>query len=111
MVPKTKGIEAYRRQKDYADALMWGLVTIDESKFGLPDKAVRINITVPERILQSIDKYVEKTGQNRSSFLVHSASTIMHNPVGAMVIDEVKGKPSKTKKAADKPKGRAKRVK
>jgi predicted RNase H-like HicB family nuclease/uncharacterized protein (DUF1778 family) len=37
------------------------------------DKAVRINITVPERVLQLIDEAVAPMGGNRSAFMVSAA--------------------------------------
>ena len=38
-----------------------------------PSKAVRINITVPEHLLQEIDRHVEGRGLTRSGFLAQAA--------------------------------------
>jgi metal-responsive CopG/Arc/MetJ family transcriptional regulator len=36
--------------------------------------AKRINITIPERILDAIDRFSQKRGQTRSGFLVEAAT-------------------------------------
>ena len=38
-----------------------------------PEKAVRVNITLPEALLTSIDKHAEAHGQTRSGFLAEAA--------------------------------------
>ena len=38
-----------------------------------PEKAVRVNITLPEQLLSSIDKHAEAHGQTRSGFLAEAA--------------------------------------
>jgi predicted RNase H-like HicB family nuclease len=40
-------------------------------------KATRVNITVPSDVLESIDRYADEHGFNRSGFLVHAAKKIM----------------------------------
>jgi predicted RNase H-like HicB family nuclease len=43
-----------------------------------PDvKTVRVNITMPEDVLQEIDRYAEKEGYTRSGFLTQAAKKIM----------------------------------
>ena len=54
---------------------MWALVDVDLAK--LSDKAIRVNITVPERLLGSIDKYAKRQGESRSAFLVRAATEAM----------------------------------
>jgi len=40
-------------------------------------KAMRISITVPEDVLEAIDRYAEERGFNRSGFLVQAAKKAM----------------------------------
>ncbi|MDC0948412.1 type II toxin-antitoxin system HicB family antitoxin [Gammaproteobacteria bacterium] len=49
----------------------WALVDIDLAD--LSTKAVRINITVPERALAAIDKRAAARGMSRSAYLTESA--------------------------------------
>ena len=70
-LPQTKPIQAHRAQEDYGDGI-WGLVDVDMA--GIPDKAVRVNITVPSRLLATIDKQARREGETRSGFLAKAAS-------------------------------------
>ncbi|NUO10431.1 MAG: type II toxin-antitoxin system HicB family antitoxin [Candidatus Brocadia sp.] len=72
-VPKPSSIDKYIQHHDYKGGV-WVLVDIDLSF--LSGKTVRINITVPERILRKIDKAAKKRGVPRSVFLVDAASKI-----------------------------------
>ena len=50
---------------------VWAMVAVDLSK--LSEKARRINITVPEKLLSKIDSFAEKQGETRSGLLVSAA--------------------------------------
>ena len=50
---------------------VWAIVAVDLSK--LSEKARRINITVPEKLLSKIDSFAEKQGETRSGLLVSAA--------------------------------------
>ena len=58
--------------KHHADAAAFALVEIDAAN--LRTKAVRINITLPERILARLDRTAKKRGQTRSGLLGTAAS-------------------------------------
>lgn len=49
------------------------MVPLEEGR----SKAVRVNITVPERELHRIDSYAAAHGQSRSAFLVQAAQSAM----------------------------------
>lgn len=51
------------------------MVEIDLSK--ISGKAIRINITLPERFLKQIDDYTKQHGGNRSAFLADAAMKFM----------------------------------
>jgi len=63
-----------RRKEAPAEAI-WALVPVDFLL--LDDKAKRINITVPERVLSKIDAFTGKSGESRSGFLVTAALEYM----------------------------------
>ncbi len=69
-LPRTKPIEEHSSNDDYRDGI-WGFVDVDMAD--VPDKAVRVNITVPSRMLAAIDKWAEREGETRSGFLTKSA--------------------------------------
>ena len=46
---------------------LWSVVDIDLSKVG--DKAERINITIPRRILRRLDTLAQKSGDTRSGYI------------------------------------------
>jgi len=50
---------------------VWALVDIDGAL--LDDRAERVNISVPRRILSRIDRYASSRGETRSGFLVNAA--------------------------------------
>ncbi|WP_426700522.1 type II toxin-antitoxin system HicB family antitoxin [Rhodanobacter sp. Col0626] len=50
---------------------VWAVVEVDASK--VSTKAVRVNITLPETVLNSIDAYTAKNGESRSGFLARAA--------------------------------------
>ena len=69
-IPTPKLLEIHR--KHHADAAAFALVEIDAAN--LRTKAVRINITLPERILARLDRTAKKRGQTRSGLLATAAS-------------------------------------
>jgi hypothetical protein len=50
----------------------WAIVSIDASE--LPGKAVRINITLPKRVLKSVDRFAKAAGETRSGLLSEAAT-------------------------------------
>ena len=79
LLPTTKPIQAHVANEDYRDGI-WGFVDVDLAD--IPDKAVRVNITVPSRILATIDKHAKREGETRSGFLAKAAS----ERIGARVL-------------------------
>lgn len=70
VIPSPQPIEQCRAE--YADAVAFALVQIDSSH--LRTKAKRINITLPERILDRIDRVAKQRGETRSGLLAAAAS-------------------------------------
>ena len=69
-VPKQKPLEEHQVNEDYADGV-WALVDADVSK--LSGKSVRVNITLPERVLAIVDEAAKREGETRSGYLVRAA--------------------------------------
>lgn len=69
-VPEPKPILEHQESKEF-DGWVWAIVSIDLAK--LSDKAERINITLPSRILRRIDMAAEKAGETRSGFIAKMA--------------------------------------
>jgi predicted RNase H-like HicB family nuclease len=74
-IPPAQPIERHRTNADYADAQVWALVQVDPSN--LPQKAVRLNITMPKRVLERVDRYAEETGDTRSGLLVRAVTSLI----------------------------------
>ncbi len=69
-VPPPGPIEAHRRNPEF-DGWIWALAEVDPAV--LSDKAERINITLPARVLKRIDEAAEESNESRSAFLARAA--------------------------------------
>ena len=73
-IPVPTSIESHRENPDYKDGL-WAVVDIDISKLSL--KAKRVNITIPERLLKTVDNYARNHGETRSGLLSQAVTEYM----------------------------------
>lgn len=73
-VPSVSTLVELRSRKEYRE-FAWGVVDVDLGK--LSAKSLRVNITVPERLLNTIDEYAERHGESRSAFLTRAALEAM----------------------------------
>ena len=69
-IPVPHSIEYYQSDSDYADGVQ-AVVTIDLAK--LSGKTTRVNITLPERVLNLIDKFAAENGETRSGLIAQAA--------------------------------------
>ena len=81
-IPRPGSIQKHRQSAEYRGGT-WALVTIDPASLRV--NAKRINITIPERILDAIDRFTHKRGQTRSGFLVEAATEHMGRAGGRSV--------------------------
>lgn len=72
--PAASTLEALRKRKDWR-GWTWGVVDVDLAK--LSTKATRVNITLPDRLLDTIDRYAKASGETRSGFLARAAIEAM----------------------------------
>ena len=70
-LPQATPLQEHVGNEDYAGGF-WGFVDVDLAEIP-EDIAVRVNITVPSRILAKIDRQAKREGDTRSAFLVKSA--------------------------------------
>jgi hypothetical protein len=75
--PKPTGIDQLRNKRSYR-RWTWAIIDVDVSELG--DKAARINITLPQRILRAVDAHARKQGETRSGFLARAALDAMRKP-------------------------------
>ena len=68
--PERLTLDEHRRNPDYA-GFTWGFVTT--RNIPALKKAVRINISLPEALVQDIDTYAQARGMSRSAFLALAA--------------------------------------
>lgn len=72
--PVASTLDVLRRRKDWR-GWTWGVVEIDLAK--LSTKATRVNITLPDRLLDTIDRHAKASGETRSGFLARAAIEAM----------------------------------
>jgi len=70
-LPRPSSIERQRENPDYRGAT-WALVSIDPANLRLAPK--RVNITIPERILDAVDRFAREEGATRSGLLVQAVT-------------------------------------
>lgn len=70
VAPAAKPIEKHRENPELRNWI-WGVVEVDLSR--VTDKAERINVTLPSRLLARVDARAQKTGDTRSGFLARAA--------------------------------------
>lgn len=73
-VPEPSFPEAWKDDPDFQDGY-WMLVDIDLAK--VRSRAVRLNISLPESLVQRIDSAARSRGQSRSAFLASAAEREM----------------------------------
>jgi len=68
--PSARAIETHRKKAQFK-GWIWAVVEVDLSR--VADKAERINITMPSRLLARVDARARKIGESRSGFLARAA--------------------------------------
>ena len=69
-IPEPRSITEHQANPEFA-GWVWALVTIDLAQ--LSDKAERINVTLPARVLRRLDAAAKAAGESRSGFIAHLA--------------------------------------
>jgi len=92
MVPEPGRIEDHRRKRVHAGGT-WAVVSVDPSSLRL--RARRISITIPERVLDAIDRFARDRGETRSSLLTRSALKYIGRANDAAMPAARRGRPRK----------------
>lgn len=81
VVPLASPIERLRADPDYADGT-WAIVSVDESTLRI--KIARVGITMPQRVLDAIDRHAKAHGETRSGLLARAAVRYIGREDGSM---------------------------
>ncbi len=74
IIPMPSNIEVYKDYSHFKDGI-WAIVQVDISKLSLKSK--RINITMPERLIKTVDLYAKRSGSSRSGLLSQAVTEYM----------------------------------
>lgn len=74
-VPRPSSIDRWRGEAEYRDGT-WAVVSATP---GEGAKAKRINITLPARVLETVDRFANAEGQSRSGLLAQAALEYVKN--------------------------------
>lgn len=69
-VPEPRPLGEHQKKKEFK-GWVWAVVAVDLAQ--LSDKAERVNITLPSRVLRRIDAAAKEAGESRSGFIAHLA--------------------------------------
>jgi predicted RNase H-like HicB family nuclease len=73
-LPNPSELAALQRKREFR-GWTWAVVDVDLSELG--EKATRINISLPQRVLRAIDSHARRSGETRSGFLARAAIDAM----------------------------------
>ena len=74
VLPEPGQIQDHQCNPDYRGGI-WAVVSINPSNLRV--EAKRVNITMPQRILEAVDRFAKAENQTRSGLLVKAASAYM----------------------------------
>lgn len=80
-VPLASPIEKLRNDPHFSGGI-WAIVNVDESSLRV--KFARIGVTMPERVLDAIDRYAKANGETRSGLLARAAARYIGREAGAL---------------------------
>ena len=92
-IPTPAPIETHRVSRQYRGGI-WAVVPIDESTLRI--KAVRLNITMPERVVDAVDRFAAEHGETRSGLLVRAVSAYIGRQETGALKPAKRGRPTKT---------------
>ena len=73
-VPMPSSLEGHQSNPDYSGGI-WALVEVDLSSLSMKSK--RINITMPELLISTVDAFAKKHGESRSGLLTQAVAEYM----------------------------------
>ena len=79
-IPEKSRLEAHQANADYAGGI-WALVDVDLAK--LSSKTIRVNVTMPARVLSIVDEAAAREGESRSGLLTRAALQFVDRSIDA----------------------------
>ena len=73
-IPTPSDIEVHKDNPDFKEGI-WALVEVDIGKLSLKSK--RINISMSERLIRTVDQYAKRCGSTRSGLLSQAITEYM----------------------------------
>ena len=73
-IPAATDIEQLQENPHYKNGI-WAVIDVDISKLSVKTK--RVNITMPEMLLNTVDLYAKKHGESRSGLLAQAVTEYM----------------------------------
>lgn len=96
VLPRPGTIEQHKEAPDYTGGT-WAVVSIDAADLRV--RAQRVNITIPKRILEAVDRFAKAENETRSGLLVKAAVGYMGQKAGAAAAGHL-ARPSRGHRAA-----------
>ncbi|MDX2133040.1 MAG: type II toxin-antitoxin system HicB family antitoxin [Planctomycetota bacterium] len=81
VIPLPTPIEKLHADPDYSGGT-WAIVSVDESTLRV--KIARVGITMPQRVLDAIDRHAKASGETRSGLLARAAVRYIGREQGSM---------------------------
>lgn len=78
-VPEASAVERHQRKREHRGGV-WAIVDIDPANLRVMAK--RVNITMPERILDAVDRYAKAHHESRSGLLAKAVTAYMRQNNG-----------------------------
>lgn len=75
-IPTPSSFEKLRKNPGF-EGWIWSVIDVDPE--ALSDKSIRVNITLPARVLTRLDRQAKAAGETRSGFI---AKLVISNPAG-----------------------------
>lgn len=73
-IPSVSPIEEHQKNPDYEDGV-WAVIDLNLRNLSIKSK--RVNITIPERLLDAVDQYAKRHGESRSGLLSQAVTEYM----------------------------------
>lgn len=89
-IPLPDSIDRHQSNREFRGG-MWAFVSIDETT--LRGKVVRLNISMPERVVDAVDRYAAQHAETRSGLLVRAVTAYIGRSEDAALKQAKRGRP------------------
>ena len=94
-LPAPTSIEHHQKKREFRGGT-WALVAVDESE--LRGKVIRLSITMPERVVDAVDRFAAKHAETRSGLLVRAVTAYIGRAEDPALKPAKSGRPSSKSK-------------